>query len=67
MYIYITDQEKEEKKKLNTKMAGEPMRFQQHLKNVQCFGFSMLYVIYFMLYILLYILHAEDGPLHIPS
>ena len=28
------------KLKINTKMAGEQMRFQQHLKNVQCFGFT---------------------------
>ena len=34
-YIYI----KLTKKKLDIKMAGEQMHFQQHLKNVQCFGF----------------------------
>ena len=34
-YIKLT----KKKKKLNIKMAGEQICFQQHLKNVQCFGF----------------------------
>ena len=39
-YIYIYIKLTEKKKKLKIEMAGEQICFQQHLKNVQCFGFT---------------------------
>ena len=40
IYIYIKLTKKKKRKKLKIEMAGEQICFQQHLKNVQCFGFT---------------------------